>query len=113
MTEVLCSVNVYIESAYNTTVNCRLQVVGTLRQSLNVETFAPRVADPISPVIVPSLYTPTCVQKHTVTAQKNQHLCTADNILGRVYPIKPVSNVRPPTKSFFDFNEKWPVGRGR
>jgi len=35
----------------------------------------------------------------------------------RVALIKPVSNVRlhirPSTKSFFDFNDIWPVGRGR
>jgi len=31
----------------------------------------------------------------------------------RVDLIKSVSNVRPSTKNFFDFNEIWRVGRGR
>ena len=33
--------------------------------------------------------------------------------LFRVDLIKPVSNVRPSTNGFFDFNEIWIVGRGR
>ena len=53
------------------------------------------------------------INKHT-NIDENLSNVTA-LLLGRllrVHLIKWVSNVRPPTKSFFDFNEIWYVGSG-